>query len=407
MVWTVTSNYPPTSTATFLQNYLNSFSQKYEVFQPVLLQKQWLAQTTYTISLSLTNFLGMTSVKTLTVVVSSDSNLPRLSIQGPTYVTIQRSQILSVKSLAQFSACVDARATSSLQYSWTVQLLTATSPDPSLVSTSNDPTKLLLPAYSLQVGQTYLLTVTVVTLMKQDSSAQSSASASITVFVAKGVVTATITGNQPTNPPSLSPDISTPDTTTFNTLHQSSSCLAFPSISNSHPSPCPCATSPLDVPLSTFPWCRRLHAIQSRQQALGAGCFPVERPRRGSPVELPRPRLRVVVHHRLDQRLRQRLWVCSSQCCGCYLACQRHDRRLHVRFSGGGVGGAGRWTSSKRRGGSNASDIRIRSSFYHFGFHQIQSCFYPSRVWQYPGGLPCQRLVDGVGGIGTVGGPSI
>ena len=206
VIWTVTSNYPPTSTATYLQNYLNSFSLKYEVFQPVLLQQQWLAQTTYTISLSLTNFLGMTSVKTATVVVSSDSNLPRLSIQGPTYITTQRSQILSVKSLAQFSACVDARATSSLQYSWTVQLSTASSPDPSLYSTSNDPTKLLLPAYSLQVGQTYVLTVTVVTLMKQDSSAQSSASASITVFVAKGAVTGTITGTQ--SPPFVA-DVST------------------------------------------------------------------------------------------------------------------------------------------------------------------------------------------------------
>ena len=197
MVWTVTSNYPPTSTATFLQNYLNSFSQKYEVHQPVLLDSRRLAQTTYTITLSLTNFLGATSVKTAIVVVSSDSNLPRLSIQGPTYVSLQRSQILSVKSIAQFAACVDSRATSSLQYTWTVQLSTASSPDPSLVSTSIDPTKLLLPAYSLQVGQTYVMTVTVVTLMAQDSSAQSSASASVTVFVAKGVVTAAITGNQP------------------------------------------------------------------------------------------------------------------------------------------------------------------------------------------------------------------
>ena len=194
VTWTVTSNYPPTTTATYLQNYLNSFSQKYEVNQLVVLQTKWLAQTTYTISLSLTNFLGMTSVKTVTVVVSSDSNLPRLSIQGPIYITVQRSQILSVKSLAQFSACVNSRATSSLQYSWTVQLSTAFSPDPSLYSTSNDPTKLLLPAYSLQVGQTYVMTVTVVTLMAQDSSAQSSASASVTVFVAKGVVTGTISG---------------------------------------------------------------------------------------------------------------------------------------------------------------------------------------------------------------------
>ena len=170
------------------------------MFQPALLQSQWLAQTTYTITLSLTNFLGMTSVKTVTIVVGTDSNLPHLSILGPTYLNVQRSQILSIKSLAQFSACVATRAISSLQYTWTVQLSTASSPDPSLVSTSNDPTKLLLPAYSLQVGQTYVITVTVVTLMAQDSSAPSSASASVTVFVAKGVVTATITGSQPPSP---------------------------------------------------------------------------------------------------------------------------------------------------------------------------------------------------------------
>ena len=195
VTWKVTSNYPPTTTNVFVQNYLNTFSQTYQVNQPILLLRQWLAQTTYTITLSLTNFLGMTSVKTVIVVVGSDANLPHLSIQGPTYLNVQRSQILTIKSSAQFSACTSTRAISSLQYSWSVQLSTSSSPDPTLYSTSNDPTKLLLPAYALQVGQTYVMTVTVVTLMVQDSSVPSSASASVTVFVAKGVVSAVITGN--------------------------------------------------------------------------------------------------------------------------------------------------------------------------------------------------------------------
>ena len=231
--WRVKADSPSTSTAAFLEAYLNSFSERYEVSRTVLLQSKWLALSTYSITLSLTNFLGTTGVKTVVVATSTDSNLPRLSIQGPSYVTHQRAQLLSINSLAQFSACVDATAASSLRYSWTVQLSTATTEDKTLLSTSADPIKLLLPPYSLTVGLTYTVTVRATAVSQLPSEGDSSVTASATVFVAQGAVVAAIRGgstrSNPVNKPlildaSLSKDTDVAPTATTPGLAYTWSC---------------------------------------------------------------------------------------------------------------------------------------------------------------------------------------
>jgi hypothetical protein len=121
VLWTVQSDFPVTDTAR-LQTHLNTFSRQYQVSHAPSLPSAWLAQTTYTISLSLTNFLGQVGVKSVVVVISADTNLPQLSILGPSYVTLQRAQTLSVKSLASFSPCADKAAAAHLSYSWSVQV---------------------------------------------------------------------------------------------------------------------------------------------------------------------------------------------------------------------------------------------------------------------------------------------
>jgi hypothetical protein len=137
---------------------------------------------TYTFTLSLTNFLGLSNFVTIVSVVGSDPNLPVLTIIGPSYQTIVPSSDLSILSAATLSSCA-SKATSVI-YSWSVQKDGLTL---SILSTSLDPTRFSLSAYTLEVGTAYTVTITA-------SAGSSSSSASVIVFVNKGVVTAAVVG---------------------------------------------------------------------------------------------------------------------------------------------------------------------------------------------------------------------
>jgi hypothetical protein len=170
------------SAATAIEEYLNEFSATYQVYEPIEIGASKLTRATYTFTLKLTNFLGLSSFETVIVDVSSDPNVPVLTIIGPSYQTITASSQLNILSTATLSSCASKATT--VAYTWTVVLDSTTL---SLASTSKDPRKFLLASYSLDVDKTYEIIITA-------TAGTSSSSASVTVYVAHGDVTAVVAG---------------------------------------------------------------------------------------------------------------------------------------------------------------------------------------------------------------------
>ena len=164
--------------------YLNSYSSRYQVTTPITILAQNLTKASYTITLGLTNFLGLTSFTTVTVTVNTDPKIPLLSIIGPSYRTIVASSPLTILSVATLSSC--ASSALPLVFVWNVQEGNLTG-SVYIESSSLDPSIFAIPAYSLVVNNVYTITVTA-------STNTSTVSASTSVYVAHGVVTAVIVG---------------------------------------------------------------------------------------------------------------------------------------------------------------------------------------------------------------------
>ena len=185
-VWTVTGvlNDPAkTSVNTAaLTLYLNSLSAKYQTHRPITVDRNTLVTATYTFSLSLTSFLGMTSSKSVQVAVLDSDKAPAVTIVGPSFRTIGGASSLTLLSSASLNYCVPGAKP--VKYVWTVRegdALTA------ITSASFDPARLTVPARTLTVGSTYTVTVT--------ATADSvSSSASVQVYITSGSVIATIAG---------------------------------------------------------------------------------------------------------------------------------------------------------------------------------------------------------------------
>ena len=165
-----------------IQLYLNRLSAAYQVYRPLNVASSRLTKGTYTFTLRLTNFLGLSASKSISVVVSSDPNVPSLAIIGPSYRTIVTASALSILSAATLSSC--ASQSNSVVYSWSVQLAGASV---SIVSASLDPSRFSISSYVLAVDRTYVITITA-------SAGSSTTSASVTVYVALGTVTAAVVG---------------------------------------------------------------------------------------------------------------------------------------------------------------------------------------------------------------------
>jgi hypothetical protein len=133
-----------------IQSYLNSTSALYQISMPFSIPAAILTKATYTFTLRLTNFLVLSNFITVVTVVTSDPNLPILTIIGPTYQTIVASSALTILSAATLSSC--ATKTTSVKYSWSVQKNGLSF---ALPSTSLDPSRFSLGAYSLAVETSY------------------------------------------------------------------------------------------------------------------------------------------------------------------------------------------------------------------------------------------------------------
>jgi hypothetical protein len=182
VVWTVSAT-DTTVDVSAIQSYLNSASALYQVGKLFSISATILTKATYTFTLSLKNFMGLSNFITIVTVVTSDPNLPILVIIGPTYQTIVASSSLTILSAATLSSC--ASKATAVRYSWLVQ---KDGLGLSIASTSLDPTKFSLAPYALAVDTTYTVTITA------SVGTTSSSSVSVTVFVSKGDVTAAVVG---------------------------------------------------------------------------------------------------------------------------------------------------------------------------------------------------------------------
>jgi hypothetical protein len=164
-----------------IQSFLSAYSALYEVYEPISIPAIMLTKATYSITLQMINFLGLESCKTVIVLVSGDPNVPVLSIIGQPFWLILASSSVNIQSTAFLSSC--ASREEGIKYVWSVQKNTLPI---SVFSTSLDSRRFFLPAFSLNVGSTYLFTVTA-------TAGFSSASVSTTVYVGKGLYLLTLT----------------------------------------------------------------------------------------------------------------------------------------------------------------------------------------------------------------------
>ena len=187
--WNVSAaNYGPTGSrvpvdTSNIESYLKRSSLQYQVDRPITISRHALSKASYTFTLTLTNFLGYSSAQTEVVVVSSDSNIPILSVLGPSYQVIVASSPLTIQSVATLSTC--SSRSKFIEYSWKVQLESGAYV--SIKSLSRDPSRFLIPAYSLLVDRTYTITITA-------KAGSSSSSVSVSVYVAYGDLTAAVVG---------------------------------------------------------------------------------------------------------------------------------------------------------------------------------------------------------------------
>jgi hypothetical protein len=184
ITWTVLSD--TASNLPALQAELNKYNATHNADLPVLIKSTSLVPATYTFLLRLTNFLGMSSTASVNVLVKQTS-FPLVEILSSSFKTISASGVLDLQSVTVPSVCAPGGVASPpLLYTWSVTkdgLTTA------FESESKDKTRFLLKPHSLQVDQSYDVTLT-----STDSTSSTSSTATITVYVAPGLVTAAISG---------------------------------------------------------------------------------------------------------------------------------------------------------------------------------------------------------------------
>eukprot|EP01039_Chlorochromonas_danica_P002291 gene2291-2510_t len=132
-----------------------------------------------TFSLEVTNYLGATSAVSVTVFFQYSTLLtPRLFIAGPSKVFLQRSSALSLFANATLPACLSSSSVQNFRYTWSVfkgsSLL-------SITSTSIDQRYFKLPAYSLDVGTSYVIQVRILLNAMTSKATMTSSSVSVTV----------------------------------------------------------------------------------------------------------------------------------------------------------------------------------------------------------------------------------
>ena len=149
-----------------------------------LLQKGFV----YNFAVKLCNFLGACSQGSRRVSVLS-TVIPSLTLPGSALRRTQRSAVLSISSYALVVDCDGSTSRAGLLYQWSIKRNGV--PDLSLVSTSKDPSKLKIPAYTLTVGSLYAVSL-VVTI--EENLLSTTAAVQVQVLVEAGSIVAVVSG---------------------------------------------------------------------------------------------------------------------------------------------------------------------------------------------------------------------
>lgn len=188
-VWEVSSSTAPTQE---VETFLNDFGT--DIRKALSVPHQLLrGDAEYTISLTVTNFLGVTSTGSDVVFVDSRGNLPLLSILQSKVVTIQPITPLHIYTNVRRSACAEDYT---IAYEW--RMYHQDGSELNFAQTSRDPTELLLRSFALTSRNQYVASVTA-TASRTNNSAPVSATASVTVSVVPGAVVAVIAGGSQRN----------------------------------------------------------------------------------------------------------------------------------------------------------------------------------------------------------------
>ena len=193
VVWTVSAisygNPDVILDTAVIQGYLNSVSAVYQVSVPISIVGSSLGTASYTFTLTLTNFLGLSASQTVLVTATGSPDVVQVSIIGPSYKRMVASSSLSLQSVAGLSR--SASKGSTVVYKWTLQQGTSMVP---VSSMSADPSKFSLAPYTLKNDKLYTVTVTA-------TVGSSSATASTSIYVVNGVITAVVVGGSKRSTP--------------------------------------------------------------------------------------------------------------------------------------------------------------------------------------------------------------
>lgn len=154
----------------------------------VILSRFILDVTTYYVTLTATNYLGVSASSTVSFVFGASGNLPTIQINGLSDVTIKASSSLSLFATSILSPC--STSSSSLQYAWTVYLNNVLQSN--LKSTSKSPLVFSLSSYTLTAGNVYKVQLSATS--QDGSGGFVSAYSSVNVAVSYGNIVAQISG---------------------------------------------------------------------------------------------------------------------------------------------------------------------------------------------------------------------
>ena len=173
-----------------LQSYLNTtFIPTSPTLVPSALINRGFS---YIFSVYLCNFLSMCN-QASQVVVALETVVPTAYLPGQPIRTTTRNALVTIASVASVSVCTGENSKSfSLQYSWAISQNGV--PLLGFSSISKDPSKLLLPPYSLSSNTFYTIRVTVTI-----KSSLKSAVASCILFVDVGKIVSMVSGGQSRN----------------------------------------------------------------------------------------------------------------------------------------------------------------------------------------------------------------
>ena len=115
---------------------------------------------TYSVSLELTNFLGMSGIAEVRVTVDIYANTPALSIAGPSPLVKYRYEEISLRAVAKISSCAGEVSTMGLTYTWKIYLGSLYLTE--IVSTSKDPRVWKIDPFTLESNTEYTVQVTAV-----------------------------------------------------------------------------------------------------------------------------------------------------------------------------------------------------------------------------------------------------